>query len=53
VSIKIICLLFSVLIPRILFLVVCDFLEVIDTFLSRMELSIVDLPTLGLPIIEI
>ena len=30
VSIKIICLFAIVLIPRILFLVVCDFLEVID-----------------------
>ena len=36
----------------ILFLVVCDFLEVMETFLLSIALMIVDLPTLGLPMIE-
>ena len=49
---NIICLLPCVLNPMILFLVVCDFLEVMETFLLSIALIIVDLPTLGLPMIE-
>jgi hypothetical protein len=53
VSAKISCAFSIFLIPRILFLVVWDFLEVIEIFLPKIWFNIVDLPTFGLPIIEI
>ncbi len=42
----------KVFIPIILFLVVCGFDVTIATFSPRIELSSVDLPTLGHPIID-
>ena len=53
VSAKISCAFSIFFIPRILFLVVWDFLEVIDIFLPKIWFKIVDLPTFGLPIMEI
>ena len=48
---KIVCRSFEVLTANILDLVVCDLLDVIETFSSRKLFKKVDFPTLVLPII--